>query len=65
MIAPQAIAYWQIMAAAKWATIAVLQGDRFRKGGEERLELAGAVTEAVAGEVRAAGGAGGRGGRGG
>ena len=34
------IAYWEIMAAAKWATIAVLQGDRFRKGGEESLELA-------------------------
>ena len=35
-----AVRYWQIMAAAKWATIAVLQGDRFRVGGEARLELA-------------------------
>ncbi len=35
-----AIAYWEIMAAAKWATIAVLQGDRFRKGGEASIELA-------------------------
>ena len=39
-IDPRPVAYWQIMAAAKWATIAVLQGDRYRKGGEERLELA-------------------------
>jgi aminoglycoside phosphotransferase (APT) family kinase protein len=30
--------YWEILAAAKWATIAVLQGDR--KGGEASLELA-------------------------
>jgi aminoglycoside phosphotransferase (APT) family kinase protein len=36
----EAVRYWQIMAAAKWATIAVLQGDRFRTGGEARLELA-------------------------
>jgi tRNA uridine 5-carboxymethylaminomethyl modification enzyme len=28
------------MAAAKWATIAVLQGDRFRKDGEPSIELA-------------------------
>jgi aminoglycoside phosphotransferase (APT) family kinase protein len=35
-----AVAYWEIMAAAKWATIAVLQGDRFRKGGEASIELA-------------------------
>lgn len=35
-----AVRYWQIMAAAKWAVIAVLQGDRFRLGGEARLELA-------------------------
>jgi aminoglycoside phosphotransferase (APT) family kinase protein len=32
--------YWQILAAAKWASIAVLQGDRFRTGGENSLELA-------------------------
>ncbi len=35
-----AVRYWQIMAAAKWATISVLQGDRLRIGGERRLELA-------------------------
>lgn len=36
----EAMRYWQIMAAAKWATIAVLQADRLRLGGERRLELA-------------------------
>ena len=40
MASADAIRYWQIMAAAKWAAIAVLQGDRFRRGGEARLELA-------------------------
>jgi aminoglycoside phosphotransferase (APT) family kinase protein len=39
-ITPESLVYWQIMAAAKWATIAVLQGDRYRRHGEERLELA-------------------------
>jgi aminoglycoside phosphotransferase (APT) family kinase protein len=39
-VEPEAIAYWQIMAAARWAVIAVLQGDRFRRGGEHTLELA-------------------------
>ena len=39
-IEPRMLLYWQIMAAAKWATIAVLQGDRYRRDGEERLELA-------------------------
>jgi aminoglycoside phosphotransferase (APT) family kinase protein len=34
------LSYWQILAAAKWAAIAVLQGDRFRTGGENSLELA-------------------------
>ncbi len=32
--------YWQILAAAKWATVAVLQGDRYRVGSENSLELA-------------------------
>jgi aminoglycoside phosphotransferase (APT) family kinase protein len=32
--------YWEILAAAKWAAIAVLQGDRYRIGGEASLELA-------------------------
>ncbi len=39
-VTPDAVRYWQIMAAAKWAAIAVLQGDRYRIGGEQRLELA-------------------------
>jgi len=34
------IPYWEIMAAAKWGTIAVLQGDRYRQGGENSIELA-------------------------
>lgn len=34
------IPYWEIMAAAKWATVAVLQGDRYRKGSEASIELA-------------------------
>ena len=34
------IHYWEILAAAKWATTALLQGDRFRKGGETSVELA-------------------------
>lgn len=34
------VPYWEIMAAAKWATVAVLQGDRYRKGGEIAIELA-------------------------
>ena len=35
-----AIAYWEVMAAAKWAVIAILQGDRFLTGGETAIELA-------------------------
>lgn len=34
------IQYFEVMAAARWATIALLQGDRFVKGGERSLELA-------------------------
>lgn len=34
------VGYWEVMAAAKWAAIAVLQGDRFRTGGEASIELA-------------------------
>ncbi len=34
------IRYWEVMAAAKWATIALLQGDRYRTGGETSVELA-------------------------
>ena len=36
----QSIAYWEVMAAAKWAVIAILQGDRFLTGGETAIELA-------------------------
>ena len=32
--------YWEVMAAARWAAIAALQGDRFLKSGERSLELA-------------------------
>jgi aminoglycoside phosphotransferase (APT) family kinase protein len=34
------VAYWEVMAAAKWAVIALLQGDRFLVGGETAIELA-------------------------
>ncbi|MEM9358064.1 MAG: phosphotransferase family protein [Pseudomonadota bacterium] len=37
---PLKLRYWEIMAAAKWATIAHLQGDRYRKSGELSVELA-------------------------
>lgn len=39
-VQPSQLPYWQILGAAKWATIAVLQGDRYRVGGENSLELA-------------------------
>lgn len=32
--------YFEVQAAARWATIALAQGDRFVKGGERSLELA-------------------------
>jgi aminoglycoside phosphotransferase (APT) family kinase protein len=35
-----AVPYWEVYALAKWATVAVLQGDRYRKGGENAIELA-------------------------
>jgi len=34
------VQYFEVLAAAKWATIALLQGDRFLRGGERSLELA-------------------------
>jgi aminoglycoside phosphotransferase (APT) family kinase protein len=43
------IHYWEIMAAAKWAGIAALQGDRFRLGGETSVELA--LTGLMASEI--------------
>lgn len=39
-VSSDAVRYWQIMAAARSATVAVLEGDRFRIGGEARLDLA-------------------------
>lgn len=34
------IAYWEVLAAARWAAIAALQGNRFLRDGERSLELA-------------------------
>jgi aminoglycoside phosphotransferase (APT) family kinase protein len=34
------IPYWEVMAASKWAVLAILQGDRFLVGGETAIELA-------------------------
>ena len=34
------LAYWEILGAARWAVIALLQGQRFLTGGERSLELA-------------------------
>jgi aminoglycoside phosphotransferase (APT) family kinase protein len=34
------LAYFEVLAAARWASISLLQGDRFVKGGERSLELA-------------------------
>ena len=39
-VAAHDLAYWEILAAARWATIALLQGQRFLTGGERSLELA-------------------------
>ncbi len=33
------IAYWEVMGAARWAVVALLQGERHRSGGEPSLEL--------------------------
>jgi len=35
-----AIPYWEVMAAVRWAVIALQQGERHLSGGEESLELA-------------------------
>jgi aminoglycoside phosphotransferase (APT) family kinase protein len=32
--------YFEVLAAARWATVALAQGDRFVKGGERSIELA-------------------------
>ena len=34
------LAFWEILGAARWAVIALLQGQRFLTGGERSLELA-------------------------
>ncbi|MFV0296355.1 MAG: phosphotransferase family protein [Hyphomicrobiaceae bacterium] len=39
-IAAPELAYFEVLAAARWATISLLQGDRFIQGGERSLELA-------------------------
>jgi aminoglycoside phosphotransferase (APT) family kinase protein len=39
-VEPKRVHYWEIMAAARWGGIAALQGDRYRVGGEESIELA-------------------------
>jgi aminoglycoside phosphotransferase (APT) family kinase protein len=39
-IDPAAVAYWEILAAARWGAIALLQGDRYFKDGETSIELA-------------------------
>jgi aminoglycoside phosphotransferase (APT) family kinase protein len=39
-IDPAAVAYWEVLAAARWAAIALLQGDRYFKDGETAIELA-------------------------
>ena len=38
-IAAAEIPYFEVLAAAKWASIALLQGDRFVTGGERSIEL--------------------------
>lgn len=39
-IAESELAFWEILGAARWAAIALLQGQRFLTGGERSLELA-------------------------
>ncbi|MBL8653430.1 MAG: phosphotransferase, partial [Alphaproteobacteria bacterium] len=39
-VAPETLRYWEIMAHARWAVIALQQGDRFVGGGEASLDLA-------------------------
>jgi len=39
-VAERELAFWEILGAARWATIALLQGQRFLTGGERSLELA-------------------------
>jgi len=46
---PASLAYWEILAAAKWATIALLQGERHLSGREPSLEFM--LTGLMAGEM--------------
>jgi len=46
---PDSLAYWEILAAAKWATIALLQGERHLSGREPSLEFM--LTGLMAGEM--------------
>jgi len=39
-VAASELLYFEVLAAARWATISLLQGDRFIRGGERSLELA-------------------------
>ncbi len=39
-VAASELAYFEVLAASRWAAISLLQGDRFIKGGERSLELA-------------------------
>ena len=39
-ISESELAFWEILGAARWAAIALLQGQRFLTGGERSLELA-------------------------
>lgn len=39
-VAEGEVPFWEILAAARWAAIAVLQADRYRKGAETGIELA-------------------------
>ena len=36
---PDIIPYWQVMSAARWASVALLQAERHFSGGEESIEL--------------------------
>ncbi len=46
---PATLAYWEILAAAKWSTIALLQGERHLSGREPSLEFM--LTGLMAGEM--------------
>lgn len=39
-VSAQEVQYFEVLAAARWAAIALFQGDRFVQGGERSLELA-------------------------